>query len=193
MEVSSSHIEYIEYIGGDLRYFSENKSESVNHWRRTVQSNEITEMSVIDTVNHCYKSVKNFESEDDERRYSSYLDKIKSAYEEYLEEDSEEDFKLPSNRSLAQLNRFFPEYLPSKIDAEFFLDSSNGCFGVTITPEKMTKDSRVLKMLMMDNNEIYYSIVKKRNQMISTTGRAYYGTDVEDSDEIKNIIELIFK
>lgn len=194
--LSSTKPRYLESFAfnGEFLGFSDNPNNELNYWREALSSPDITSMDVPEIVDYFYHSIEKYKNQTVKDRYAPYLDKIRSTYNSYIAQSEElgGNFKTPSTQSLVQLNRFFPDNLPSTgINLDIYLDIDTGCFGVSITSTFKPKDKRILKILMMDNDEMYYTIIKKRNQILKRTGRAYYGTDLDDSDEIKNIIGMI--
>lgn len=165
-------------LGKERLYWNKALSEFAKH------DNNIE--SLMDYI----QSIKGKKDNSVKHRYENFFSKILDVYYEYnleTKKNKVNTFHTLSHHSLLQLLRFIPEFPERNLDV--YLDEMTGCFGVTIKIK--TSEKPILNLLMMENKEVIFSFIKRKNKIIKISGRAYFNDDLNDSDEIKNIIRMI--
>lgn len=128
---------------------------------------------------------------DDTRPYREFLSKIYFACKKYASSGNDNKVNIYSNMSLpsfVQLVRFAPELKSSNKNSVVYIDAESGCFGLIIKKRMGKKNNLVLNLLMKENKEVIYSLVKKNAGVVKISGRAYFNENIEDSSEINNIL-----
>lgn len=174
--------------------FCETKSHDFNKvWNHAICSVHASHEDIKEYLYNLTSKIKSVDSDalNDVRPYREFVVKTYVAYRRYVASGNENKLNLYSSvslHSLAQLLRFVPQFLSKNKDSSVYIDSESGCFGLVIQPKRAAKNKMVLNLLMKDNKEVIYSLVKKRAGIIKISGRAYFNENIDDSDEINNIL-----
>ena len=118
------------------------------------------------------------------------LDHAEEVYLEYSKEaDSKNSnkFSPPSFESFFHLLRYIPEY--SGLEKSVYIDEDSGSFGLILKVRKKSKP--ILNLLMSNNGEVLFSLVKREHGLVKISGRAFFNGNLEDSKEINNLIRML--
>lgn len=158
------------------------KAEAVA-WFSYMKSCSFDSSGILDGLDSFVSSVPKEIGAD---KYLIFIDKINDKIKKY-NVDRRDDPGLhcepPSYKSLYELMKFLPEMYSRQF--EVYVDGDSGSFGVSFSKRNVR-----FNVLMKENHEVLFSLVKKATGLVKISGRGFFSS-IEDSAEINKLIRMI--
>ena len=145
---------------------------------------------VCDEFNHIVDTLSEGK-QDDVKKFLGYVKNAVSHYKIKNPDFHEEltTIKLYSSaKSFIEFMRYIPAFY-NKPGIKVYIDDRTGFFGVIY--KRTSSNAGTLNILVKDNHEIDFSFAKRKKGVITITGVAKFGKNLDNSDQIRSVFKLM--